>query len=136
MYLIPLEKKHLHIMCWFYSTKYFKIMYLSLRYLSKLRPHKKIIVIKFALSEVWVSFYWTYKQICVLNIDAHNDQGCMDVFLSSVKGLKQSALTTRLLKHSSNTNNWKYIDKRLNWVTTGQKIHEWSVKTRVFYVYK
>ena len=54
-------------------------MHSKLSYLSELKPHKKIKIIKSALSKVSVWIYWMYNCICVLDISAHDDQGCTGI---------------------------------------------------------
>ena len=74
--------------------------------------------------------YWTYYQIYVLDINAHNDLGCTGIEaarLSSVEELNQSVLTIRLWKTSGKINSKKCIDKRSNGHSPDN--HEWRVKT-------
>ena len=69
--------------------------------------------------------YWTYNQICALDINACNDQDCMEIkstLLSSAVRLKESALTIWPQRHISIPNNKKYNDKWSDFVTIGKKI--------------
>ena len=94
-------------------------------YLSKLKHHKnKPYNQKYAKRNFNLSLFNIQSDLC-RDINAHNDQGCTGIelaLLSSAETLKERALTTRPLRHISNQNKWKYIDRRSKGVTTGQKI--------------
>ena len=69
-------------------------MHSNLSYLSKLKPHKNIII-KPAINEVWV--YWTYSRICLFDIHADKNQGWKRIepaLLFLAEELSQCALTT------------------------------------------
>ena len=87
--------------------------------------HASLIKIKSKLSDASIWVYWTDNQICALDINPHNDQGCTGigpVLLSLAAGQNQTALTIWSRRHTSNRNNEKYIDKRSNFVNTDKKV--------------
>ena len=72
---------------------------------------------------VWI--YWTYNRICVLDINAHNDQGCLGIkpaILFSAVELNQRALTNCPRRPKVSRNSGKYIDWWSNDIVTLQKI--------------
>ena len=90
-------------------------------YLSKFKPHKNQI----ALWEVSVWVYWTYNQICALDINARNNLNCKGMklaLLSSAAVMNQGELTIRQQRHTSIQNNAKYIGRQSNIVTIVKKI--------------
>ena len=79
--------------------------------------------IEIALREV--SIYWIYNSLCDLDINAQDYQGCRVIdhlLLFSAAWLKESILTIRPWRHTTNWKNWKYIDRQSNFATTIQKI--------------
>ena len=73
-------------------------MHSNLNKLSKLKPHKKIILIKIAVNEVSVWIYRTFSWICVLGINALNGQSCTrtePALPSSAERQQLSALAIR-----------------------------------------
>ena len=93
--------------------------------MSKLKLHEKFLSIRRAVSEVSLSVYGTTNQICVLDINAHNDQSCTEIeaaLLYSAKILMQNAPAVRSQIHTTNRNNGKYIGRLSNDVTTDQII--------------
>ena len=64
-------------------------------------------IIKSALSEVSVWFYWTFNRICGFNINAQNGQGCTGIgpaLVYAAEELKRNAVTIWLQRHYSNRN--------------------------------
>ena len=107
-------------------------MHLKVSYLSKLKASWKIIVIKSVLRETWV--WIAYNRICVLDINAQNDQSCTGIepaLQSSTEELNQSALTTSLRGPWASRNSWKHI-KGHSYLLEN---HEWAVNTRASIVY-
>ena len=77
------------------------------------------------LNLIKIKSAWSVKFNEHTIIFVSNDQGCAGVestVLFSAVGLRQSALYIRLRRYTSPRNNWKYIDRRSNFVTTGKKI--------------
>ena len=90
--------------------------------MNKLKPFNCIMIVKSKLTEVLV--YRTYNRISLLANNVYDDKGCTvneRTLLSSAEELKQSAQTLRPRKHIFRRNNRKYIDRRSNGVTIGQK---------------
>ena len=75
----------------------------------------------------------------MLDINPHiNDQDFTEIgstLLSSADRLKHSVVNTRPRRHFCNRNNGKYVDRRSNSITIGQKIRNKLFKTRVSIVY-
>ena len=74
---------------------------------------------KSAVSKDWV--YWTYDRINLLDISDLDWMGIDPALLSSAEQMNQIALTIRPQKPNGEQNRLKYIDRRSNDVTTGQK---------------
>ena len=93
--------------------------------LTKLIHHKKILLIKSMLSEISVWVYRTYNGICVLDINEWSQRpGLHEIRTSSlslIKGTEAEWAIRSATKSLSNQNNEKYIDKRSDDATTGQK---------------
>ena len=90
---------------------------------------EKITIIKSTLRKG--SVYRTYNRICVLDINAHNDQdyaGFELTLLFSTQELKQSALTVWLERLFSKLNSGKCVDILSNDVATLQKIMNEQLK--------
>ena len=96
-------------------------MHSSMRYLSKLKLHKKIIIIESTMSELSIWVYWTCNHICELDIDAHNDHASSNLNPLSYPQQKcTQAIWPR--RQFFKRNDEKCIDRRSNNATTGQKI--------------
>ena len=81
--------------------------------------------IKSALNEVSVWVYWTCNLICVLDVNAHNEQSCTGIepaILSSAAELKHTALIIQSWRHISLRNNENYKDSWSNFV-----INSWVI---------